>query len=71
MNKYWFDTKRILGIGWRPITIEGWLTIGAFIAAVFYWANTHTKGSQEYYYGIVGLVALLLFICYIKQQKGT
>ncbi|HII79398.1 MAG TPA: hypothetical protein HA261_03130 [Methanosarcina sp.] len=45
-KKAWFD-KRILGWGYRPISLEGWLVTVVFLVAIFadivYIENTTTR----------------------------
>ena len=30
----WFGPKRVLGWGWTPVTWQGWLVTGVFLAAI-------------------------------------
>jgi hypothetical protein len=69
MNTYWFDTKRIFGIGWRPVSIEGWLVIGLYIFGVYEWIKSHPTGTPKFL-GVIGLTIILLLICCFKAVPG-
>lgn len=67
MTKYWFKRKRY-GYGWKPVTWEGWLSVGLYVFIVVggLWAirgvsdkNISTLANT---YSIVVLLATVLLI---------
>jgi hypothetical protein len=74
----WFRAKRY-GWGWTPITIQGWLVLAAYVAAVtvdvvvlihrvraddnFQWALT------TFCLWLAGLVATLIAVCWLTGER--
>lgn len=71
---YWFKAK-LYGWGWVPVKWQGWAVIGAYIAAVAFFAFTIDKSSpaQEVVFTFLLPITLLTFtlirICYLKGEK--
>lgn len=66
-SKPWFNARRY-GIGWRPVTWQGWITSGAFVALVI--GATRVTGDAAAIATLVGLfVGLLVLVCYLTGGK--
>ena len=72
---YWFKAK-LYGWGWVPVRWEGWVTLIAFIAILFFNffrldANSHSASDtiRPFIIQTAVLVALLLYICWRKGEK--
>jgi hypothetical protein len=73
MTTYWFRPKRY-GWGWSPATVQGWLVLGAFVAAVaadsavFYHRVRAGVGLRPamtmFYLWIAILVVALAVVCW-------
>ena len=69
--KYWFPAKRY-GWGWGPPTAwQGWLVLIAFFALVLAGAIVilPNAGQVPFLLYTVGLVAVLLVICWLKGER--
>jgi len=58
-KKAWF-TKRILGWGYRPISLEGWLATIVVLAAVF--ASIDNIGNTTTRYVILAVILIIFQI---------
>lgn len=72
--KYWFKRRRY-GWGWTPVTWQGWLTIGFFMAvviggAMFLPETKPTEISRDVlvFLAYIAIAATILF--YISYNKG-
>jgi hypothetical protein len=67
--RYWFRRKRnILGWGWTPISIEGWLVLAAFLVIVYggnYISTAHLGMSVVWapiIWAVINIVALIAIV---------
>jgi hypothetical protein len=58
-KKAWFG-KRIIGWGYRPISLEGWLVTVVFLAAIFASITYLEKTTTRY-----GTLAVILIVFHI------
>lgn len=66
-SKPWFNPRRF-GFGWRPVTWQGWVTSGAFVALVI--GVTRVTGNPAAIATSVALlVGLLALVCYLTGGK--
>jgi surface polysaccharide O-acyltransferase-like enzyme len=78
MTTLWFRARRY-GWGWRPCSIEGWLVLLMFIAAVFASAlifNIHIRNGGDvatstivYAGTVVALAAALIAVCWKTGER--
>jgi uncharacterized membrane protein YhaH (DUF805 family) len=67
-KKIWFRRKRY-GLGWYPVTWEGWAVI--FIWVVLFTSLVSTMKNHEGFKNIMFVVisvAVLIYICYKKGE---
>jgi hypothetical protein len=67
VGKPWFNARRY-GIGWRPVTWQGWVASGAFVALVF-GVTRVTDNPAAIAISVVLLVGLLALVCYLTGGK--
>ena len=61
-NRYWFR-KRTVGLGWTPISREGWLAGGILVVAIAAVMGAGAKaGWGPFHLAIVSLVPVAFFI---------
>lgn len=73
MEKIWFKRKTY-GWGWTPVTWQGWLVIGAYLAVVFlfvYIASLFSspKAPLIFLVPIAFATALMIYVCYKKGES--
>jgi hypothetical protein len=67
---YWFPAKRF-GYGWGlPCTWQGWLVVGAYMAAIalLVWELKAQGDQVSFVTGAVALTLLLMLVCLIKGE---
>ena len=65
-KNYWFKRRRY-GLGWYPVTYQGWLAIAIYVTVVL--VLTFTVDSSQAL-PVVGFATLLLVgLCYAKGPK--
>jgi hypothetical protein len=69
-GRYWFPAKRH-GWGWGlPLTWQGWLVLGTFVALIV--ANglvfPPAKAPIAFIAGVVGLSGLMVAVCWLKGE---
>jgi len=65
-KNYWFKRRRY-GLGWYPVTYQGWLAIAVYVTVVL--VLTFTVDSSQAL-PVVGFATLLLVgLCYAKGPK--
>jgi len=65
-KNYWFKRRRY-GLGWYPVTYQGWLAIAVYVTVVLVLPFT-VDSSQAL--PVVGFATLLLVgLCYAKGPK--
>ena len=65
-KNYWFKRRRY-GLGWYPVTYQGWLAVAVY-ATVFLVLTFTVDSSQAL--PVVGFATLLLVgLCYAKGPK--
>ena len=66
---YWFRAKRY-GWGWTPCTWQGWAILAAFVAllAANALAFPPRRDFPAYIAGVVGLIVLLVAVCWLKGE---
>ena len=65
-KNYWFKRRRY-GLGWYPVTYQGWLAIAFYVTVVL--VLTFTVDSSQAL-PVVGFATLLLVgLCYAKGPK--
>ena len=74
MTRYWFKRRRF-GLGWTPVTREGWLTLGVYLAAILGGAislGAFTRDPPGWTVVVYLVVVLLLTIAFfmIALRKG-
>jgi len=75
MKKIWFKKKRF-GLGWRPVTWEGWAIIVGFVA-IEVWnfmridAVSHSNSDtlRPFIIQTFLLMIVLVVICYSRSEK--
>ncbi|PIT92163.1 MAG: hypothetical protein COU08_03710 [Candidatus Harrisonbacteria bacterium CG10_big_fil_rev_8_21_14_0_10_42_17] len=73
-NHHWFK-RRLFGLGWVPVTREGWLVVGVYLLLLFALALTIDERSTDrevvftFLLPLVLLTATLIRICYKKGEK--
>jgi uncharacterized membrane protein YhaH (DUF805 family) len=71
---YWFKAK-LYGWGWTPVTWQGWLVLGVYLAVVVFLAVTLDESVPlsdaliGYFLPLVLLTAVLIAICFAKGEK--
>lgn len=75
MKQNWFETKTY-GIGWKPITWQGWavsLTYLAFIIATFMWVDRASHSASDTLIGFAPFfifsTSISVFISRVKSEK--
>lgn len=66
-SKPWFSARR-LGFGWRPVTWQGWVASGVFVALVI-GVTRVVDNSAAIAVAVVLLVGLLALVCYLTGGK--
>jgi hypothetical protein len=69
-KKAWFG-KRILGWGYRPISLEGWLVTGVFLVALFTGINYLEKTATGYAILAVILIVFHIIIYLTSDAPGS
>lgn len=76
-KKLWFKAKNY-GWGWRPVTWQGWLIVGAysFIIAFFFAKiakNSNSTGDilMKTTFPFIFITGLLFWICYKTGEKPS
>jgi hypothetical protein len=74
-ERYWFHAKEY-GWGWTPASIEGWLILFGYVAAILFLYFRIDPGMEKsrdtlalFIPGVAALTGLLFFICYQRGQK--
>ena len=73
-SKLWFKAKRY-GIGWRPVTMEGWVVtlMYLFLLVFFFGAiDSHSHSNSDtlisFSLPFIGLTSLFLSVCYARGE---
>ena len=69
-KKIWFRRKRY-GLGWFPVTWEGWLTILLYVTSIITLAFINKKPNKHdlppsFFIPLIVITIIFLFICYKK-----
>ncbi len=71
---YWFKRK-LYGFGWTPVTWQGWVVTGGYVALVLLFALTLDESSSPrevaftYILPVIILTTLLISIAYKKGER--
>jgi hypothetical protein len=74
MTTLWFKRKRS-GLGWFPITWQGWTVIAVYVILLLVISFSFDKGSSPsetvltFVLPLILLTAALIAICYKKGEK--
>ncbi|MGO8918636.1 MAG: hypothetical protein ACLQJR_22265 [Stellaceae bacterium] len=78
MTKLWFQARRY-GWGWTPVTVEGWLVMSLFLAAVIvstgvFLYRVRSAGDLlaatiTFLLSLAILVAALVVICWMTGER--
>lgn len=76
-NKYWFKRRRY-GLGWTPVTLQGWLVITAYLLSLPIFSffllkdipeDTYHPNVLIYLFLVFIITIILITITYLKGPK--
>lgn len=62
MHKHWFRRRKILGLGYTPISVEGWIITAILVGMIIIIAYTNNLGGVGMYRHGVALNQVLNFV---------
>jgi FtsH-binding integral membrane protein len=70
-QKYWFKRRRF-GLGWIPVTWQGWVTMLGGLGIIFFTAFSTSRGSKNVgplLLIVFAVVILFIVIAYLKGPR--
>jgi hypothetical protein len=68
-QKFWFTAKK-KGMGWYPVSVEGWMVLGAFIAAQIAPVPRLLAGEWNVVAYLIYVAVLSTALVWVIHQKG-